>query len=93
LRAEVARLGSQPVTIVAVTKGFGSDAIRAAVAAGLTDVGEKPRSGSVQKQDALGDVTGIRWHLNRAPAAQQGPAGARPIRAGDWWIRWTLHTS
>jgi pyridoxal phosphate enzyme (YggS family) len=63
VRAEVARLGSQPVTIVAVTKGFGSDAIGAALAAGLTDVGENRVQEAVQKQDALGDVTGIRWHL------------------------------
>src|SRR6267143_159029 len=63
VRAEVARLGSQPVTIVAVTKGFGSDAIRAALAAGLTDIGENRVQEAVRKQDALGDVTGIRWHL------------------------------
>jgi len=63
VRAEVARLGSQPVTIVAVTKGFGSDAIRAALAAGLSDIGENRVQEAVQKQDTLGDVTGIRWHL------------------------------
>ncbi|HZE94564.1 MAG TPA: YggS family pyridoxal phosphate-dependent enzyme [Gemmatimonadales bacterium] len=63
VRVEVARLGSQPVTIVAVTKGFGSDAIRAALAAGLTDIGENRVQEAVRKQDALGDVTGIRWHL------------------------------
>src|SRR5207249_9339824 len=45
VRAEIARRPATagrtgPVTIVAVTKGFGLDAVEAALAAGLTDVGE-----------------------------------------------------
>ena len=45
VRAEVARRQAtagrtEPVTIVAVTKGFGLDAVEAALAAGLPDVGE-----------------------------------------------------
>lgn len=63
VRAEVARLGTQPVTIVAVTKGFGADAVRAALAAGLADVGENRVQEAVEKQDALRDVPGLRWHL------------------------------
>ena len=63
VRAEVARLGTQPVTIVAVTKGFGADAVRAALAAGLADVGENRVQEAVEKQDALRNVTGLRWHL------------------------------
>jgi pyridoxal phosphate enzyme (YggS family) len=39
-RARIERAGGHDVTIVAVTKGFGADAIRAALACGLTDVGE-----------------------------------------------------
>jgi len=56
----------QEVTIVAVTKGFGVDAIRAARAAGLADIGENRVQEAVGKQEELGAasrVTGIRWHL------------------------------
>jgi hypothetical protein len=63
VRAELARLTSRPVTIVAVTKGFGADAVRAAVAAGLTAIGENRVQEAVQKQDELRAVAGIRWHL------------------------------
>jgi PLP dependent protein len=40
VRDRVARAGGTDVTIVAVTKGFGPDAIAAAAAAGLADIGE-----------------------------------------------------
>jgi len=62
VRAEIARLADQPVTIVAVTKGFGTDAIRAALAAGIADIGENRVQEAVQKQDAL-QRSDIRWHL------------------------------
>ena len=50
------------VTIVAVTKGFGPEAVRAALAAGLPDVGEN------RVQEALEKMTqvpgpGAAWHL------------------------------
>jgi len=63
VRAELARLAPQPVTIVAVTKGFGPDAIRAAMDAGLADIGENRVQEAVQKQDALKELAGVRWHL------------------------------
>ena len=63
VRAELARLAPQPVTIVAVTKGFGPEAIRAAMDAGLADVGENRVQEAVQKQDGLRELTGVRWHL------------------------------
>src|SRR6266404_2039099 len=63
VRAELARLAPQPVTIVAVTKGFGPGAIRAAMDAGLADIGENRVQEAVQKQDALKELTGVRWHL------------------------------
>ena len=66
VRAEIARLASHPVTIVAVTKGFGTDAIRAALAAGVADIGENRVQEAVQKQQELGagnQELGIRWHL------------------------------
>ena len=66
VRAVVARLASQPVTIVAVTKGFGTDAIRAALDAGIADIGENRVQEAVKKQEELGvgsQESGIRWHL------------------------------
>jgi pyridoxal phosphate enzyme (YggS family) len=66
VRAVIARLASQPVTIVAVTKGFGADAVRAALAAGLADVGENRVQEALNKQQELGagsQESGIRWHL------------------------------
>src|SRR5437773_4583812 len=66
VRAVVARHAAQPVTIVAVTKGFGTDAIRAALGAGIADIGENRVQEAVQKQDELGagsQELGIRWHL------------------------------
>ena len=66
VRAEIARRAPQPVTIVAVTKGFGIEAIRAGVAAGLADIGENRVQEAVQKQNEIGigeEGLGIRWHL------------------------------
>src|SRR6059036_239171 len=65
VRAELARRAADPggVTIVAVTKGFGTDAIQAAAAAGIADIGENRVQEAVQKQDALRELTGVRWHL------------------------------
>jgi pyridoxal phosphate enzyme (YggS family) len=50
------------VRIVAVTKTHGPEAVRAAVAAGLTDVGENRVQEALQKQAALADVP-VAWHL------------------------------
>jgi PLP dependent protein len=50
------------VRIVAVTKTHGPEAVRAAVAAGLRDIGENRVQEAVQKQDALLDVS-VEWHL------------------------------
>src|SRR6266550_134477 len=66
VRAELARRAADPgsVTIVAVTKGFGTDAIQAAIAAGIADIGENRVQEAVQKQDELGaGGQGVRWHL------------------------------
>jgi PLP dependent protein len=63
VRAELARYASQPVTIVAVTKGFGVEAVRAAIAADIADIGENRVQEAVQKQDALKELPGVRWHL------------------------------
>jgi pyridoxal phosphate enzyme (YggS family) len=53
---------THPVRIVAVTKTHGPEAVRAAVAAGLTDVGENRVQEALRKQDALKDVV-VTWHL------------------------------
>ena len=55
VQAEVARRQgasgwTHPVTIVAVTKGFGPDAVVAARAAGLTDLGERSEERRVGKE-------------------------------------------
>src|SRR5262245_38029410 len=66
VRAEIARRAPQPVTIVAVTKGFGVDAVRAGLDAGLADIGENRVQEALQKQAGLGTGErglGIRWHL------------------------------
>lgn len=63
VRAELARRAPQSITIVAVTKGFGTEAIRAALDAGLADIGENRVQEAVQKQDELASLTGVRWHL------------------------------
>src|SRR5260370_11624524 len=69
VRAELARRAADPgtVTIVAVTKGFGTDAVRAAIGAGIADIGENRVQEAVQKQDELGaggKGLGIRWPLS-----------------------------
>ena len=50
------------VRIVAVTKTHGPEAVRAAVAAGLTDIGENRVQEAMEKQDALAGVR-VDWHL------------------------------
>jgi PLP dependent protein len=53
---------SHDVRIVAVTKTHGPEAVRAALDAGLRDVGENRVQEALQKQDVLLDVTAD-WHL------------------------------
>jgi len=53
---------SHPVRIVAVTKTHGPQAIRAAAAVGLTDVGENRVQEALEKQAALPDLS-VSWHL------------------------------
>ena len=53
---------SHPVRIVAVTKTHGPEAVRAAMAAGLPDIGENRVQEALQKQEALTDLS-VSWHL------------------------------
>jgi len=67
VRAEIARqqaagAWTHPVTIVAVTKGFGPDAVTAAFEAGLADIGENRMQEALDKMDRVA-VPGLRWHL------------------------------
>jgi pyridoxal phosphate enzyme (YggS family) len=59
------RAGRDPaeVAIVAVTKTFGADAVRAVAAAGLTNIGENRVQEAEAKRALLGDLEGVRWHL------------------------------
>jgi pyridoxal phosphate enzyme (YggS family) len=61
-RCQAAREWRHPVRIVAVTKTHGPEAARAAVAAGLQDVGENRVQEALQKQEALTDLS-VEWHL------------------------------
>jgi uncharacterized pyridoxal phosphate-containing UPF0001 family protein len=62
VRARIAATGRAPgdIVIVAVTKGFGVEAVEAAAAAGLVDVGENYAQELVDKYDG---VAGRRWHF------------------------------
>ena len=61
-RCQAAGGWRHPVRIVGVTKTHGPEAVRAAVAAGLLDVGENRVQEALQKQEALEDVQ-VEWHL------------------------------
>ena len=67
VRAEVARQQAgggwtHAVTIVAVTKGFGPEAVTAALEAGLADIGENRVQEALEKMDRVA-APGVRWHL------------------------------
>jgi pyridoxal phosphate enzyme (YggS family) len=53
---------THPVTLVAVTKGFGLDAVEAALAAGLTDLGENRVQEALDKIDT-GAGARATWHM------------------------------
>jgi PLP dependent protein len=61
-RCQAATGWRHPVRIIGVTKTHGPEAVRAAVAAGLQDVGENRVQEALQKQDAAGDFM-VEWHL------------------------------
>jgi hypothetical protein len=69
VRLRIERAGGDPSTvrIIAVTKGFGPDAVRAARAAGLHDIGENYANELVSKAAELqGDASSpspVRWHF------------------------------
>jgi pyridoxal phosphate enzyme (YggS family) len=67
VRAEIARRQAaagwtHPVTILAVTKGFGPEAVAAALAAGLTELGENRVQEALAKMDTPAGRRAA-WHL------------------------------
>ena len=88
IAARVAAGGrTDAVTIVAVTKGFGPAAVAAALAAGLTDIGEN------RVQEALAKMTdplaaGATWHLIghlQRNKAKQMPGRFALVHTIDSW--------
>ena len=61
-RCQAAKGWRHPVLIIGVTKTHGPEAVRAAVAAGIRDVGENRVQEALQKQEAAGDLA-VEWHL------------------------------
>jgi PLP dependent protein len=64
VRARITAAGGdlERITLVAVTKGFDVEAVRAVRAAGVADLGENYAQELRTKSDALDDA-GIRWHF------------------------------
>jgi pyridoxal phosphate enzyme (YggS family) len=62
-RIEAAGRAPEDVVVVAVTKGFGIDAVEAANAAGLVDVGENYAQELAGKVDQASANAGRRWHF------------------------------
>jgi pyridoxal phosphate enzyme (YggS family) len=66
IAAACARSNRSPneVTLIAVSKGFGPDAILAAIAAGVGDIGENRVQEAQAKRNALPDLqSSVRWHM------------------------------
>lgn len=98
VRERITRAGGDPsVRVVAVTKGFGADAVQAAFAAGLTDIGENYAAELLAKRDEVGQAADVRWHfLGRvqrnkvrrlAPAVHLWQAVDR-VAAGEEIAKW-----
>jgi pyridoxal phosphate enzyme (YggS family) len=64
IRRRIASAGGDPeaVRLVAMTKGFGADVVRAAVAAGVADIGESYAQELVAKAPDVADLP-VRWHF------------------------------
>jgi pyridoxal phosphate enzyme (YggS family) len=65
VRDRILSAGGDPagITVVAVTKGFGVDAVEAALAAGATHVGENYAQELVAKAEALPATATPTWHF------------------------------
>jgi hypothetical protein len=67
----IERAGARPgsVTVVAVTKGLGPQAVEAAVGAGLVDIGENYAQEMLAKLSAA--PPGVRWHFLGQPQSNK----------------------
>ncbi|MDA8310440.1 MAG: alanine racemase [Actinomycetota bacterium] len=83
VRERITAAGGDPgrVRVVAVTKGFGVDAVLAALAAGLEDIGENYAQELLAKDAALRaaqpegqGAAGVRWHFLGAVQRNKVPA-------------------
>ncbi|MEO8458538.1 MAG: YggS family pyridoxal phosphate-dependent enzyme [Chloroflexota bacterium] len=65
IAAACARANRSPsgVTLIAVTKGHRPEAVRLAIAAGITDIGENRLQEAEAKREALGATPGVTWHM------------------------------
>ena len=61
--AEAARRERNSVKMLAVSKTFPSEAVRDVYALGQRAFGENYVQEAIEKQDALGDLAGLEWHL------------------------------
>jgi PLP dependent protein len=63
VRDRIRSSGGRYVRLVAVTKGFGTDVVAAAVAAGIADIGENYAQEMLGKVGGLSEVSDVRWHF------------------------------
>lgn len=63
VRDDIAQCTVRPVTLVAVTKGFGADAVEAALAGGADAVGENYAQELLAKQEVLSAAAPVPWHF------------------------------
>lgn len=65
IEAAARRIGREPdaVRLVVVTKTHPVETVRAAVEAGIRDLGENYAEEAVEKVRAVGTVEGLRWHM------------------------------
>lgn len=80
VRRRIEAAGGDPgrVTVVAVTKGFGLDAVLAAIEAGLTDLGEN--YGQELAAKATSVPSGVTWHFLGPVQRNKVAALARYVR-------------
>ena len=84
VRRRIASASGDPtaVRIVAVTKGFGVDAVTASLDAGLTEIGENYADELVAKDRAVGPEAPVVWHFL---GAVQRNKVARLAPVVTWW--------
>jgi PLP dependent protein len=82
VRARIRSVGGDPdvIRIVSVTKGFGEEEVRAALAAGLVDLGENYAQELIAKAAAV--PHGVRWHF-LGPIQRNKLPRLAPLVA--WW--------